>query len=78
MAQLIIKLTGEIQSSNFDEWKNDLIAQIQSTNTELTTDDDFVAATRHVKLFKAAEKSLKEAKQLSLNTKNTKITKNTK
>jgi hypothetical protein len=66
MDQLIIKLTGKIQSSNFDEWKNDLIAQIQSTNTELTTDDDFGAATRHVKLFKAAEKSLKEAKQSAI------------
>jgi len=66
MNQLIIKLTGEIQSSNFDEWKNDLIDQIQSTNTELTTDDDFVDATMHVKQFKAAEKSLKEAKQSAI------------
>jgi len=67
MNQLIIKLTGEIQSSNFYEWKNELIAQIQSTNTELTTDDDFVVATEHVKLFKTAEKSLKEAKQSAIN-----------
>ena len=67
MNQLTIKLTGEIQSSNFAEWKNDLIKQIQSTNSQLVTDDDFVTAARHVKLFKAAEKSLKDAKQSAIN-----------
>lgn len=67
MNQLIIKLKGEIQSSNFHEWKSDLINKIQSINTELATDDDFVTAIRHVKLFKSAEKSLKEAKQSAIN-----------
>lgn len=66
MKQLIIKLTGEIQSSNFNEWKKDLIAQIKSIKTELTTDNDFAVATQHVKLFKSAEKSLKEAKQSAI------------
>ena len=66
MNQLIIKLKGEIQSSNFAEWKNDLIAQIQSVNTELTTDDDFVGAIGHVKLFKAAEHYLREAKRSAI------------
>ncbi len=32
----------------------------------MTTDDDFVAATRHVKVFKTAEKSLKDAKQSAI------------
>ena len=67
MNQLIIQLRGEIQSSNFDEWKNDLIAQIQSVNTELINDHDFVVATRYVKVFKAAERSLREAKQSAIN-----------
>lgn len=66
MNQLIIKLKGEVQSSNFAEWKNDLSALIQSVNTELSTDDDFVGAIRHVKLFKAAEKYLKNAKQSAI------------
>ncbi|MEE9321594.1 MAG: hypothetical protein V3U76_14195 [Granulosicoccus sp.] len=66
MNELIIKLTGEIQSSNFDEWKTDLIKQIQSTRTELTTDDEFAAAVDHVKQFKKAEKALKAAKQSAL------------
>ena len=67
MNQLIIKLKGEIQSSNFTEWKNDLIAQIQSVNTDLETDNDFVVAIRYAKLLKSAEKSLKDAKQSSIN-----------
>lgn len=66
MKQLIIKLTGGIQSSNFNEWKKDLIAQIKSIKTELTTDNDFAVATQHVKLFKSAEKLLKEAKQSAI------------
>lgn len=66
MNELVIKLTGEIQSSNFDEWKTDLIKQIQSTRTELTTDDEFAAAVDHVKQFKKAEKALKAAKQSAL------------
>ena len=66
MKQLLIRLTGEIQSSNFNEWKKDLIVQIQSINTELASDNDFAVATQHVKLFKAAEKSLKVAKQSAI------------
>ena len=66
MKQLLIRLTGEIQSSNFNEWKKDLIVQIQSINTELASDNDFAVATQHVKLFKAAEKSLKIAKQSAI------------
>jgi len=64
--KLIITLKGEIQSSNFPQWKNELIEQIESVNVELNTDDDFVEAIRHVKLFKAAEEYLRNAKQSAL------------
>ena len=67
MTQLTIQLTGEIQNSNFVEWKSDLIKQIQATNSQLVSDDDFVDAARHVKLFKTAENSLKQAKQSAIN-----------
>lgn len=67
MNQLVITLKGEVQSSNFAEWKNELIAQIQSVNTNLITDNDYVEAHRHVKLLKSAERSLKDAKQSSIN-----------
>jgi hypothetical protein len=67
MNQLIIKLSGEIQSSNFDEWKSELIDQIQATNTELTTDAQFAGAANKVKQFKSAEKALKIAKESAIN-----------
>jgi hypothetical protein len=63
---LVIKLSGEIQSSNFHEWKNELIGQIQSTNLELTTDADFAAAELNVKTFRIAEKTLKNAKESAI------------
>ncbi|MDM8527503.1 hypothetical protein QUF58_04755 [Anaerolineales bacterium HSG24] len=66
MNDLIIRLTGQINHSNFDEWKNELIIQIQSVNTELITDNDFAIATRHAKLFKDAERALKQAKQSAI------------
>ncbi len=66
MSNLVIKLSGEIQNSNFDEWKNELIQQIRAVNNELKTDSEFALATKSVKQFKAAEKALKEAKQSAL------------
>ena len=66
MTELTIKLTGEIQDSNFDEWKKDLIKQIKATPTELSTDDEYAAADDQVKQFKTAEKALKKAKQSAL------------
>lgn len=66
MNNLSIKLTGEIQNSNFEEWKSDLVEQLKQVDTELSTDSDFVAATKHAKSFKAAEKALKKAKESAL------------
>ena len=66
MKQLFIKLTGTVNASNFDVWKKELIEQIQAVNVELVTDDDFVTASGQVKSFKAAEKSLKQAKQSAI------------
>jgi hypothetical protein len=66
MNEIVIKLSGEIHDSNFDEWKKDLITQIQSTKKELVTDDDFVLASEQVKSFKLAEKSLIIAKQSAI------------
>jgi len=66
MNNLIIKLTGEIQKSNFHDWKNELIDKIKSTNTELTSDIDFSSAEQNVKDFKRAEKVLRRAKEKAL------------
>jgi len=66
MSKLSITLSGVIETSNFDEWKTELVEQIRSVKSELTTDDDFAQASKHVKQFKAAEKNLKEAKKSAL------------
>ena len=66
MNQLVIKLTGQVNSSNFNEWKKDLIVLIQSTNKELLSDRDFFIAERQIKSFKVAEQSLKQAKQSAI------------
>ena len=66
MSKLSIVISGVIEKSNFDEWKTELVEKIRSVNTDLKTDDDFAAASKHVKQFKAAEKSLKAAKKSAL------------
>jgi hypothetical protein len=67
MNNLTIKLSGEIQNTNFHDWKNELIDQIQSTNMELASDIDFSSAEQNVKDFKDAEKTLKKAKENAIN-----------
>lgn len=66
MRCLTIKLTGTVDASNFSEWKKELVGMIQSSVTTLVTDDDFVTALRHVASLKAAEKTLKQAKQSAI------------
>ena len=66
MSDLIIKLKGEITDTNFDEWKNDLLARLKNVNTELASDDDFANAESDVKIIKAGEVALKNAKASAL------------
>jgi hypothetical protein len=66
MTDLTIRLKGEVQASNFEEWKNELIARLRSVNTELVRDEDFVRAGEQVKALKNAESTLKEAKQSAI------------
>ena len=40
MDSLTIRLTGTIQSSNFEQWKVERINRIEATNTRLVTSDD--------------------------------------
>lgn len=66
MNELKIKLSGRVESSNFNEWNNELIDSIQNINTNLQTDQEFSNATEDVKFFKRAEKLLKEAKIIAI------------
>ena len=67
MSNLQIALSGTVTASNFNEWKHELLAQLDQANRELQTDDDFAHAATLVKSFKNAEDSLKNAKQEALN-----------
>ncbi len=62
MDNLDIQISGKIQSSNFPIWKKSLLDLIGFIKLELTTDDDFAAATDDAKLLKRAEKVIQEAK----------------
>lgn len=64
--QLSIKVRGELVSTNFEAWKQDLIAQIRSVKTDLETDADFALAELSVKKFRSAEKALKTAKSSAI------------
>lgn len=66
MDDLVIKLTGEIQNSNFETWKDDLLEQIKSVDKSLKSDSDFAEAAKSVKQFRAAEKALKAAKESAI------------
>ncbi len=66
MTDLVIKLTGEITDTNFDGWKENLIAQIKATRKDLITDDDFAEAGDLVKSIKSAERALKAAKKSAI------------
>ncbi|MCB1096241.1 MAG: hypothetical protein KDN22_11755 [Verrucomicrobiae bacterium] len=66
MNALIISLTGEITETNFDEWKTDLLKQIEGIQKELKSDGDFVLATDQAKNLKQAEAALKKAKESAI------------
>ena len=66
MSELIIRLKGEVTDTNFDEWKNDLLARLKKVNTELASDDDFANAESDVKTIKTGEVALKNAKASAL------------
>jgi hypothetical protein len=65
-SNLEIALTGAVQRSNFDEFREDLIRQILEVKTELVTDQDFAVAEEQSKELKGTEKSLKAAKQAAI------------
>lgn len=66
MDNIIIKLSGEIESSNFSEWKEMFFDEIKSFKQELETDNDFALASENVKWCQNAEKALKTAKDSAI------------
>lgn len=66
MNDLIIRLTGAVTESNFDQWKEQVLEQIRAANRELKTDEDFSWAEGMVKTYKDAEQAVKKAKDEAL------------
>lgn len=61
-----LDVTGMVTYSNLDVWRSHAKAVIGEINTVLVTDQDFADAEKSVKWCKAAEASLKEAKEAAL------------
>jgi len=66
MTDLNITLTGEVRESNFEEWKDGLVERIRAVDVELSEEDDFANANDSIRQFRAAEQTLKQAKQAAL------------
>lgn len=66
MNKLVISLTGNITDTNFEEWKKDLLVQIEGIQKELKSDGDFALATDQAKSLKQAETALKQAKESAI------------
>jgi len=64
--KIIIELSGEIESSNFSEWKEMFFDEIKSFKQALETDNDFALASENVKWCQNAEKALKSAKDSAI------------
>ena len=66
MTELTITLTGEVRESNFEQWKDGLVERIRAVDVELSADDDFASANDSIRQFRAAERTLRNAKQTAL------------
>ena len=64
--KIIIELSGEIERSNFSEWKEMFFDEIKSFKEVLETDNDFALASENVKWCQNAEKALKSAKDSAI------------
>jgi predicted phage-related endonuclease len=64
--ELIVRLTGAVQESNFKEYKDEMLAVIGGINTDLQTDEDFAIAEEATKTCKQAEEAIADAKKAAL------------
>lgn len=63
---LRISVTGMVNSSNLDAYRQAAFAVIESVNTKLVTDQDFADAEEAVKFFSKSEKELADGKKAIL------------
>jgi len=65
--QLVIKVTGQVVSSNLAEFEKQALAVLSSINTKLETDDDFAEAEQSIKDCQLVENRIFQARQDALN-----------
>ncbi|MEN8237426.1 MAG: hypothetical protein ABFQ95_07810 [Pseudomonadota bacterium] len=63
---LKIKVSGRITESNFSEYKEAILAQLDGLKAELITDQDFADAKKTIKVCKAAEDEIALAKSYAM------------
>lgn len=66
LPKLEVSLVGNVSNSNLVEYKSTALTFIQSINTELATDQDFVDAAKAVKWCQSGEKELDAVKERAL------------
>lgn len=65
--QLIIKVTGQVVSSNLAEFEQQALTVLSSINTKLETDEDFAEAEQNVKDCQLIENRICQARNDALN-----------
>lgn len=65
--ELIVKISGKVQKTNFKEFEESTLARIAEINTDLVTDEDFGEAEVTIKSCKLAEQRIAQAKQDGIN-----------
>lgn len=63
---LIVNVSGQVATTNIDEFKATAIEFIENINTDLQTDQDFADAEKMAKFCKKAEDQIKQVKQASV------------
>jgi hypothetical protein len=67
MNDLVIRITGAVSESNFEQFKASALAEIKAANKALVTDTDFAEAEITVKSCKATEQAITKAKAEAMN-----------
>ena len=65
--ELTIRISGEVQSSNLEQFETEALAVIEAINLQLITDDDFAEAENNIKSCKYVEERIHNARQDALN-----------
>ncbi len=63
---LVLRVEGKVTESNFHEYKEMILAQVDQVNLDPKTDEEFAEAEETIKRFAEAEKALDEAREKAL------------